>query len=53
VNVDDDLFTRPVDHDLRNSGVKEFLLDELANLYVFVELHAVAALREPIRLPPI
>jgi hypothetical protein len=33
--------------------VKELLLDEFADLDVLVKLRAIAALREPVGLPPI
>ena len=53
VDVDDDLLAGPIDHDLRDSGVEELLLDELPDLVVLVDLLAVAALLEPVGLPPV
>jgi hypothetical protein len=53
VDVQHDLVAGPVDHDLRDAGVVELLLDEAPDLVVLLDLVGVAPLREPIRLPPV
>src|SRR4030095_7779101 len=53
VDVHHDLLARAVDHAARDGGVVELLLDEAPDLHVLVELQRVAALREPVRLPPV
>src|SRR5262245_29345320 len=53
VDVHDDLVARPLDHDLRDAGVEELLLDVVAEPDVLVEPLGVVPLGEPVGLPPV
>src|SRR5690606_22575755 len=53
VDVHHHLLAGALDHDLRDAGVEQLLLDEAADPDVLVELGGVAALREPVGLPPV
>jgi hypothetical protein len=52
-SVDHALVARALDHHLRDSGVKQLLLDVATQLVVLVDLVGVAPLLEPVGLPAI